>query len=164
MSMTAPMADLPLFGQEPELDARDRVLDVLEEKRRNYVTRLRRELTVLYLRRRTLAIQAGENPDAVYVTSTDARALFESWPGIPSPDDLSRNFLGSTFRGADWEACGSEESKTPGRKGALIRRWKYVGGQTIGRAPDRGSPKGPGAHVQRGDPVRPDRSPQNGAH
>lgn len=153
----AAVGDLPLFRRpEPELELRDRVLEDLAERRAHFVTVLRDRMAALYLERRHLARLAGEDADAVYVTSTDVREEFESLPNIPPPDKLSRNFLGTIFRSDAWEACGVEPSTTPGRRGALIRRWRYVGTRNALGPGQRGSERprtGPASG--RGDAVRP---------
>lgn len=165
MSMYAPLDALPLFARpEPELEVRDEVLGRLESLRASYVVRIRADLEALYHTRRRRARQAGENPDAVYVTSTDARELFEHIPNVPPPEELSRNFLGAVFRGDDWEAIGVEPSTTPGRRGALIRRWRYRGtSNTLGPGERGRESARTGIPPAGGDAVRPRDFPHPGA-
>lgn len=121
----APISTLPLFRPEPPPpspeEARDAVLDTLDRKRRGYLAKLRTEMELLYWKRHRV------DPDTAFVTADDAREVFEAWPGIPDADELSRNFLGSLFRGRRWTEVGTARSRTPGRNASLVRKWALLG-------------------------------------
>ena len=107
-----------------ELTERDRILDNLEERRAEWVTKLRELMRNLYSAR--LVVRGWPAPD-VYVTTDDARKLFESWD-VPSADEVSRNFMGALFRGEKgWKAVGFVNSTVAGSHGNLIRKWQWRG-------------------------------------
>jgi len=92
---------------------RDRILRHLATLRQGYLVEVRAHLRSL-----------GRD-----VTADDARAFFESLPGVPGPDTLSRNFLGAVFKAPGWMATGDMAlSATRGRHASRILVWRWMGG------------------------------------
>jgi hypothetical protein len=123
-------AEFELRPPGAEEAERDRVLENLAEARSAWLEDIRAEMWRLYLERdreQFLEWSRGIEPASPpYVTADDARAYFESL-GPPPPEALSRNFLGSVFRGRAWERVGYTTSRTPGSHANLIAKWQFVG-------------------------------------
>lgn len=113
-----------LFPDPPtEEDARDAALAALEVSRASLLKWLRREMKRLYAQR---VIDRGY--DRAFVSADDARKILDSDPKVPGPDKLSRNFLGTLFKGEKgWRACGFTKSETPGSHANLLRIWRWEG-------------------------------------
>lgn len=103
-----------------ERATRDSILDGMEADalRAHLLYRLRHHMTVVY------RVREEKAPGHGYVCADDARRLLESWPEVPPPEVLSRNFMGSLFRTAEWVASGWTESSTPGSHGRQVRTWR----------------------------------------
>lgn len=108
-------------ADEPsERELGEAILDELEAERlrQDFLARLRTEMVDLYQERELAA------PGHGYVCADDARKLLESWPDVPPPEQLSRNFMGALFRGSEWIASGMVESATKGSHGRRIVSWR----------------------------------------
>ena len=142
MSQHAPTSNLPLFSPpepNPEVEEKHRALEELEESelRARYLTKIRGAMLRLWRRRfRFLQREAGEldlppaqrwpgYPEAV-VTPDDAREYFEDLDP-PGPEDLSRNFLASVFRGSEWEAVDTYKSRTEGSHANELKAYAWAG-------------------------------------
>lgn len=112
------LGGLPMFAtRESEIEKKERILATLAVVRKDYLERIRTEMVALYLKR-------SEEMGDPYVTADDARKVFESWE---PPEDLSRNFLGATFKTKDWAPCGLYLSSTEGSHANRLLRWKLKG-------------------------------------
>ena len=106
-------------GVNPELLRRDRILSILAATRKMLLERLRAEMKALYL-------SNGGEP----VTADDARKLLDSWPDIPPPEELNRNFMGALFRNGDWLPVDvNHQSRTKGSNARRIVRWQLKAGR-----------------------------------
>jgi len=106
-----------LFSEEAKRDA---ALLTLEQWRKRWLVKIRREMRVLYLTR-----ERQYGPGA-FVTGDDARKYFEQLPNVPM--DMSRNFLGAVFKNGDWKTDGRTiKSKTVGGHANRLFKWRYVG-------------------------------------
>lgn len=97
-----------------------KVQEVLAQRRRAYLVRLRGDMSKLYMARVAASVP-GQLP---YVSADDARETFERYDEVPTPQVLSRNFIGAVFRTKAWEPCGSIPSVTRGSHGRAVRRWR----------------------------------------
>lgn len=103
---------MDLFSPVDEVAERDAILRHLAWLRRDYLAQIRHHLKGL------------GRP----VTADDARAYFESLPNVPGPEQLSRNFLGATFKEPGWVCTGqSVLSRTKGGHANRILVWRWEG-------------------------------------
>lgn len=127
---------LDLFLDRPRDSATERpaspdVLDRMADERRAWLVRIRAALALLCLKR---VGKWGQDDPRACVTGDDAHLLEAARPGLALPAGASRNTLGVVFRAPGWVHSEHPDhvSATPGSKGNLIYRWRYVGERRIG--------------------------------
>lgn len=115
---------LRLAPANPEVVIADATLDRLADARASLCTWLRRECQRIYLQRLD-----KQGFTLACVTADDARFILDNTPGVPGPEQLNRNFMGTLFRKSDGWRCTGQfiKSRTPGSRGNLIRCWRWEG-------------------------------------
>lgn len=111
---------LPRLAGNPEEDAKDAVLGAMSWKHRDLLGELRQAMYTLWQKRRK------HQGAAAYVTADDARVILDADTTLPP--DLNKNFMGSLFKGKQWEPTGEQvKSKTPGSHANRLMCWRWVG-------------------------------------
>lgn len=102
------------------LEQRDAVLRRLEQDHGALIAHMRRYAERLYRLRRH---QHG--PD-VTVSSDDIREHLADLvtQGLVPP--VNNNWMGSVFRGPQWQRVGVGPSRTPGRHASLVGQWVWL--------------------------------------
>lgn len=109
-------------GFNPEEQAKEHILAVLQDLRQQYIEEIRHEMIDRSVRRLGTRFE-----DRSIVTPDEAREYFEKHMDPPPASELSRNFLAGVFRGRGWETVGMMKSRTKGSHANRLFAYRWRG-------------------------------------